>query len=65
MNTNILDFVMDRLNRPTTSLAQVCRDTSLKKSWLWQLKDGRIPDPSVRKIQVLAEYFSRAEACDG
>lgn len=62
MNTNILDFVMAHLTAPGTSLAQVCRDTGLKRSWLWQLKDGRIPDPSVRKIQTLAEYFSRAAA---
>lgn len=54
----MLDFVMARLNAGGVSLAQVCADTGLKRSWLWQLKDGRIPDPSVRRIQTLHDYFS-------
>lgn len=53
----MLDFVLNRLNRQGVSLVQVCAETGLKRSWLWQLKDGRIPDPSVRRIQVLHDYF--------
>lgn len=59
----MLDFVMGCLNRPGVSITQVCADTGLKRSWMWQLKDGRIPDPSVRRIQLLHDYFSaRADA---
>lgn len=57
MNTNILDYVLAQLRSGDTVLTEVCRETGLKPSWLWQLKDGRIPDPSVRKIQTLADYF--------
>ena len=57
MNTNILDYVLAHLRSGDTVLTEVCRETGLKPSWLWQLKDGRIPDPSVRKIQTLADYF--------
>lgn len=31
-------------------------------SWLTKLAQGRIPDPSVNKIQVLADYFRAKEA---
>jgi hypothetical protein len=62
MLPNLLTFVLDRLRDPATNLAAVVSDTGLKRSWLWQLKDGRIPDPSVRKIQLLADYFSSKEA---
>lgn len=57
MNTNILDYVLAQLRSGDAVLTEVCRETGLKPSWLWQLKDGRIPDPSVRKIQTLADYF--------
>lgn len=58
MKTNLLDYVLANLRNDGTVLSEVCRATGLKSSWLWQLKDGRIPDPSVRKIQTLADYFS-------
>ena len=53
----ILDFVLKKLNDEGTNLAAVCRETGMKSSWLWQLKDGRIEHPSVRRIQVLADHF--------
>ena len=61
MKTDILSFVIDSLRDEGVSLSQVCRDTGLKQSWLYQLKVGLIPDPGVRKIQILAEYFRRAK----
>ena len=54
----MLDYVLAKLRAPETVLKKVCADTGLKPSWLWQLKDGRIPDPSVRKIQALNDYFA-------
>lgn len=53
----MLDYVLDQLRQPETVLTEVCRQTGLKASWLWQLKDGRIPNPGVRKIQTLYDYF--------
>ena len=62
MKTDILSFVIESLRDESVSLSRVCRDTGLKQSWLYQLKVGLIPDPGVRKIQVLAEYFRRKKA---
>lgn len=59
---SMLSYVIDRLRAEETVLTVVCRETGLKPSWLWQLKDGRIPDPSVRKIQSLHDYFRRKDA---
>ena len=54
---SMLDYVLEQLRKPETGLTEVCRETGLKSSWLWQLKDGRIPNPGVRKIQTLHDYF--------
>lgn len=61
MKTDILSFVIENLRDEGVSLSQVCRETGLKQSWLYQLKVGLIPDPGVRKIQLLADYFRRAK----
>ena len=61
MKTDILSFVIENLRDDGVSLSQVCRDTGLKQSWLYQLKVGLIPDPGVRKIQLLADYFRCAK----
>ena len=61
MKTDILSFVIENLRDEGVSLSQVCRDTGLKQSWLYQLKVGLIPDPGVRKIQLLADYFRSAK----
>lgn len=55
---SMLDYVLDQLRKPETVLTEVCRQTGLKASWLWQLKDGRIPNPGVRKIQTLHDHFA-------
>lgn len=61
MKTDILSFVIESLRDDGVSLSQVCRATGLKQSWLYQLKVGLIPDPGVRKIQILADYFLRSK----
>ena len=62
MKTDILSFVLENLRAESVPLSSVCRDTGLKQSWLYQLKVGLIPDPGVRKIQILAGYFRRKKA---
>lgn len=54
---SMLNYVLEQLRKPETVLTEVCRETGVKSSWLWQLKDGRIPNPGVRKIQTLYDYF--------
>lgn len=59
----ILDFVLTQLDsrkgRRTGNLVDIARETELDYSWLSKLAQRRIPDPSVNKIQKLADYFRR------
>lgn len=59
-----IDYVLIELRRPETVLAAVCRETGLKYSWLWQFKDGRIPNPGARKIQKLYDHFRKVSPHD-
>lgn len=63
MTEPILDFVLHELDtrkgKRTGNLADIARDTALDYSWLSKLAQRRIPDPSVNKIQKLADYFKR------
>lgn len=59
MKPDMLTYVMDSLNAEGTNLAEVVRQTKLKESWMRKLKYGAIPDPGVRKIQRLADYFKK------
>jgi len=56
---NIYSFVQIRLQESKGSWRSVCIDTGLDYSWLTKLAQGRIPNPSVHKIQTLHDYFKK------
>lgn len=55
----IYSFVQDKLKESKGSWRVVCEKTGLDYSWLTKLAQGRIPNPSVHKIQALADYFQK------
>jgi len=55
----IYSFVQKRLQESKGSWRSVCSDTGLDYSWLTKLAQGKIPNPSVHKIQTLADYFKK------
>ena len=50
-------YVLDELQACKGTWVEVADETGLDYSWLTKLAQGRIPDPSVNKIQRLADYF--------
>lgn len=62
MEEPILQFVLAELGARKGSWRDIARalepqDTESYYSWLTKVAQGRIPDPSVNKIQRLADYF--------
>jgi len=58
MKTNLLTFVLGQIRRNDVSVPNVARATGLSTQWLYMLRRGKIPNPGVKQIQTLAEYFS-------
>ena len=58
MKTNLLTFVLGQLRRNDVHVPVVSKATGLSTQWLYQLRRGIIPNPGVKQIQKLAEYFS-------
>lgn len=56
-NTDILTFVLNSLQESKGHWKRVCSDTGLGYSWITKLAQGHIDNPSVNKIQILADYF--------
>lgn len=57
MTETLLAYVMRELRTRKGSWPSVARDTKLDYSWLTKLAQGKIDDPSVNKIQRLADHF--------
>jgi len=62
MDTPIFEFVMTELDARKGAWPAIAKDIEPEAwesyySWLTKLAQGRIPDPSVNKIQRLADYF--------
>jgi hypothetical protein len=57
MNQPLLPYVLDELHSRKGQWPSIAKNTELEYSWLTKLAQGRIPDPSVNKIQRLADYF--------
>lgn len=62
MPESLLNFVLRRLAAhkgewPAIAKAMEPKNWRSYYSWLTKLAQGRIPDPSVNKIQRLADYF--------
>jgi len=60
MSEKLLDYVLKQLQTSKGSWPSVAKNTDLDYSWLTKLAQGKIDDPSVRKIQRLADYFRKA-----
>lgn len=66
MDTPILEFVLAELDTRKGTWPAIAKDMAGDSwlsyySWLQKLGQGRIPDPSVNKIQALADYFRGLE----
>lgn len=66
MEQGILEFVLQQLEARRGTWREIARllepdDTDSYYSWLTKVAQGRIPDPSVNKIQRLADYFRGIE----
>jgi hypothetical protein len=61
MNTDLLSYVTGRLAEYRGPLADLARDAGVPYSWLLMLHRGEIPNPGVRSIQRLADYFTLVE----
>lgn len=60
MAEKLLDYVLKQLQANKGSWPTIARITELDYSWLTKLAQGKIDDPSVRKIQRLADFFRKA-----
>lgn len=58
MNTNLLDFVLANLDKRKPKWAEVSRSTGVPYDTLKKIATRTTPNPGVRHIQKLAEYFS-------
>jgi hypothetical protein len=63
-NRNLLDFVYDELESRKGDWARIAREiepTTWKSyySWLTKFAQKRIPDPSVNRVQKLADHFKQ------
>ena len=59
MKTDLLTYVLGQLERDTVHVPDVSKATGISVQWLYQLRGGKIPNPGVKQIQKLAEYFSQ------
>lgn len=54
----ILDYVLQELEKRKGTWPSICASVpDIDYSWLSKLARGQIPDPSVRRIQRLADHF--------
>lgn len=56
----LLQYVLDELQARKGTWPKVAAETGLDYSWLTKLALGQINNPSVHKIQALADYFMGA-----
>lgn len=57
MNTNLHQFVLDHLAARRIKWTQVSRDTGISYETLKKIGHLTTPNPGVKHIQVLADYF--------
>lgn len=67
METPILEFVISELKARKGRWPSIAKDMEPDGwqsyySWLTKLAQGQIPDPSVNRIQRLADHFRQQEA---
>jgi hypothetical protein len=54
---SLLTKTMDLLENCELALAQIALKSNLGVEWLRKLRAGKIPDPSVNKIQALHDFL--------
>lgn len=59
---SIFEYVKARLAATEVPLTQIAAETDVKPRWLTTLRNGKIKEPSVVKIEKLAAYFRESEA---
>lgn len=61
LNSSLYDRTLHLVkNRPVTVTFQVIADaTGVKRSWIEAFASGRIPDPSVRKVETIYVFLSK------
>jgi len=57
MNSNLLDFVLTNLRRRDRSWVEVAKATGVPYDTLKKIANGVTPNPGVRHVQALADYF--------
>ena len=57
MHTNLLDFVLTHLDRRSPKWTEVARSTGVPYDTLKKIATRTTPNPGVRHVQVLADYF--------
>jgi transcriptional regulator with XRE-family HTH domain len=60
MKTDLLTYVLGQLERDTVHVPTVSKATGISVQWLYQLRGGKIPNPGVKQIQKLADYFRKS-----
>lgn len=64
MATSLMDSVLSELRKRKGTYPQIARDMQPDNpsgyySWLTKFATGQFPDPGIRRIEALAEYFRK------
>ena len=62
MNTNLLDFVLAKLDERSIPWVRVSREAGIPYETLKKIAHRRTPNPGIRHVQALADYFTRSAA---
>lgn len=57
-HNTLFSRTLELLRETDTPLLVIYKETDLPYYWLQKLKDGKISDPSVNRMQHLYEYLS-------
>lgn len=63
MSEGIYDYTMAKLQARVVSMARLARETGIPYETLKKIAHRRTPNPGVRHVQVLADYFRGLEGC--
>lgn len=64
MSTSLLEQTKTLLQTRRQTLNQIATGANVDYSWLAKFSQGRIPDPSVRKVQAVHDYLSEHRDTD-
>lgn len=62
MTPKLLDFVLERLDRRTPHWTEVAKATGVPYDTLKKIASRSTPNPGVRTVQAIADYFVEQEA---